>query len=160
LFYDCTIVGHTYAAATKAVLSASRMEIRLMLNDILTEYWSSYTHTALRIMAGLLFLQHGTAKLLKFPAIEAFKGGVGGLELVAGVLQLVGGVLIILGLFTQTTAFILSGFMAVAYFKEHASGSFFPIVNGGELAILFCFVFLWLATEGAGPFSIDAWHGQ
>jgi putative oxidoreductase len=130
-----------------------------MLNDILPEHWSGYTHAALRIMTGLLFLQHGTAKLLNFPVVEAFKDGVKGLEFVAGVLQLVGGVLIILGLFTHNTAFVMSGFMAVAYFMGHAKGSFFPIVNGGELAILFCFVFLWLSTAGAGPFSVDALRG-
>lgn len=129
-----------------------------MLNGILPASWQGYTHAALRIMTGLLFLQHGTTKLLKFPLTDYFKDGV---ELasfmgVAGLLELVGGILIIIGLYTRTTAFVLSGMMAVAYFMAHASQNFFPILNGGELAIMFCFVFLYLATAGAGPYSLDA----
>jgi putative oxidoreductase len=131
-----------------------------MLNGILPASWTGYTHAALRIMTGLLFLQHGTAKILKFPAMDMFKDGVGGLTMVSGLLELVGGILIIIGFATRTTAFIMSGFMAVAYFMAHAAGNFFPILNGGELAILFSFVFLWLATAGAGPFSIDASRGK
>ncbi len=127
-----------------------------ILNGVLPTSWNGYTHAALRIMTGLLFLQHGTAKILKFPAVEMFANGVSGMALAAGILELVGGILIILGLFTRTTAFILSGMMAVAYFLAHAGSNFFPILNGGELAILFSFVFLWLATAGAGPFSLDA----
>jgi putative oxidoreductase len=131
-----------------------------MLNGILPQSWSGPIHAALRIMTGLLFLQHGTAKILKFPAVDMFKDGVSGIFLVSGILELVGGILIILGLFTRTTAFILSGFMAVAYFMVHAPGGFFPIINQGELAILYCFVFLYLATAGAGPFSLDAGRRQ
>jgi putative oxidoreductase len=130
----------------------------IMLNGILPASWQGYTHAALRIMTGLLFLTHGTTKLLKFPVTEYFKDGVqiASLMGVAGILELVGGLLIVLGLFTRTTAFVLAGMMAVAYFMAHASQGFFPILNGGELAIMFCFVFLWLATAGAGPFSLDA----
>ena len=129
-----------------------------MLNGILPISWQGYTHAALRIMTGLLFLQHGTTKLFKFPVTEYFKDGVeiASFMGVAGLLQLVGGALIIIGLYTRTTAFVLSGMMAVAYFMAHASQNFFPILNGGELPIMFCFVFLFLATAGAGPYSLDA----
>jgi putative oxidoreductase len=129
-----------------------------MLNGILPASWQGYTHAALRIITGLLFLQHGMTKLFKFPLTDYFKDGVPLLSLMglAGVLELVGGILIIVGLFTRTTAFVLAGMMAVAYFMAHATQGFFPIINGGELAIMFCFVFLWLATAGAGPFSVDA----
>lgn len=129
-----------------------------MLNGILPTSWQGYTHAALRIMTGLLFMQHGTTKLLKFPLTEYFKDGVPVASFMgfAGLLELVGGLLIVVGLFTRTTAFVLSGMMAVAYFMAHAGQGFFPILNGGELAIMFCFVFLWLATAGAGPFSVDA----
>ncbi len=124
-------------------------------NGIIPQSWSGPIHAALRVMTGLLFLQHGTAKILGFPAVDMFKNGVGGLTLVSGILELVGGILIIIGLFTRPVAFILSGFMAVAYFMAHAPQGFFPILNMGELAILYCFVFLWLSVAGAGPFSID-----
>jgi putative oxidoreductase len=129
-----------------------------MLNGILPASWQGYTHAALRIITGLLFLAHGTTKLFKFPLTDYFKDGVqiASFMGVAGVLELVGGVLIVIGLFTRTTAFVLSGMMAVAYFMAHASQGFYPILNGGELAIMFCFVFLYLATAGAGPFSVDA----
>jgi putative oxidoreductase len=131
-----------------------------MLNGILPASWTGYTHTALRVMTGLLFLQHGTAKILGFPLNDALKGMFGGMPggLLAftGSMELVGGVLIIVGLFTRTIAFVLSGFMAAAYFMAHAAQGFYPLLNGGELAILYCFTFLWLATAGAGPFSIDA----
>ncbi len=129
-----------------------------MLNGILPTSWQGYTHAALRIMTGLLFLEHGTTKLFKFPLTEYFKDGVPIASFMGfvGLLELIGGILIIIGLFTRTTAFVLSGMMAVAYFMAHAGQGFFPIVNGGELAIMFSFVFLWLATAGAGPFSIDA----
>lgn len=129
-----------------------------MLNGILPTSWQGYTHAALRIMTGLLFLQHGTTKLFKFPLTEYFKDGVPVASFMgfAGLLELVGGVLIVIGLFTRTIAFVLSGMMAIAYFMAHASQGFFPILNGGELAIMFCFVYLWLATAGAGPFSVDA----
>jgi putative oxidoreductase len=129
-----------------------------MKNGVLPASWQGYTHAALRIMAGLLFLAHGTTKLLKFPMTDYFKDGVQLLSFMglAGTLELVGGILLILGLFTRTTAFVLSGMMAVAYFMAHATQGFYPIQNGGELAILFSFIFLWLATAGAGPFSLDA----
>jgi putative oxidoreductase len=129
-----------------------------MLNGVLPASWSGYTHAILRVATGLAFLHHGTAKFFGLPFVEYFKDGVPLFSLMglAGVLELVGGVLIIIGLFTRTTAFILSGMMAVAYFMAHASQGFFPATNGGEAAYLFCFIFLYLATVGAGPYSVDA----
>jgi putative oxidoreductase len=112
--------------------------------------------SVLRIMSGLLLLQHGTAKYLNFPIHERMNNAspmtMGGF---AGVLELVGGVLLIIGLFTRPVAFILSGMTAVAYFVAHAPQGFYPLLNGGELAILYCFVFLYLAAAGAGPLSVD-----
>lgn len=119
--------------------------------------WAPRMLSVLRIMTGLLFLQHGTGKLLGFPAIDAppldSPGGI------AGFFELIGGVLIVLGLFTRPVAFILAGMMAVAYFWIHAPSSFFPIQNGGELAIMYCFVFLYLMCAGPGPWSVDAKRG-
>jgi putative oxidoreductase len=129
-----------------------------MQNGILPASWQGPTHAALRIMIGLLFLAHGTAKFFQFPLTEYFKDGVPFFSLMglAGALEIVGGIFIITGFLTRATAFLLSGMMAVAYFMAHAPQNFHPILNGGESAIMFCFVFLWLATSGAGPFSIDA----
>ena len=109
----------------------------------------------LRIMTGLLFLEHGSAKLLGFPpgmtAPPLFS-----LYGMSGLLELVGGLLIVLGLFTRPVAFILAGEMAVAYFMAHVSKGFFPMQNGGDAAVLFCFVFLYFAAAGAGIWSVDA----
>lgn len=112
----------------------------------------------LRIMTGLLFMEHGTAKLLHFPPMDMFAQSPPMFTLFwfAGVLELVGGALIAIGLFTSPVAFLLSGEMAIAYFMAHASQSFFPIVNQGEAAVLYCFVFLFFACAGAGPVSVDA----
>jgi putative oxidoreductase len=119
--------------------------------------WTPRMLGVLRIVIGFLFLQHGTAKLLGIPHVAMFDG----LELfsligLAGILELVGGVLIIFGLFTRPVAFILSGEMAVAYFMAHAPEGPLPLLNHGELAVMYCFVFLYLAFAGAGAFSIDA----
>lgn len=129
-----------------------------MQKGILPANWQGPTHAALRIMTGLLFLAHGTTKFFQFPLTDYFKDGVQLFSLMglAGALEIVGGIFIIAGFFTRITAFLLSGMMAVAYFMAHAPQNFHPILNGGEAAIMFCFVFLWLATAGAGPFSVDA----
>jgi putative oxidoreductase len=129
-----------------------------MLDGILPASWQGFTHAALRIMTGLLFLHHGTAKILKFPNIDAMLQATAmpsGLVLGTGLVELIGGFLIVIGFFTRTVSFVLSGYMAVAYFLAHAPMGFFPILNFGESAILYCFIFLWLATAGAGPFSVS-----
>jgi putative oxidoreductase len=112
--------------------------------------------SVLRIMAGLLFLEHGTGKLLGFPHGLPFIDKMpGALLYFTGTMELIGGVLIVLGLFTRPVAFILSGFMAVAYFMAHFPMGFFPVINMGELAALYCFVFLYIAAAGPGPWAID-----
>ncbi len=118
--------------------------------------WAPALHSALRIVTGLLFLEHGTGKLIGFPAHLPFVDQMpAGLLYFTGTMELVGGLLILLGLFTRPVAFVLAGFMAFAYFMAHFPASFFPAINGGEPAILFCFVFLYLAAAGPGPFAID-----
>jgi putative oxidoreductase len=122
--------------------------------------WSPALLSILRLMSGLLFLEHGTSKLLGVPPSSHPSGH---LELfsmmgVSGVLEFVGGILLVIGLFTRPTAFILSGEMAVAYFMVHAPKGFYPMSgggNGGEIAVLYCFVFLYLSVAGAGPWSVD-----
>jgi putative oxidoreductase len=109
----------------------------------------------LRFMSGLLVLQHGTAKYLNFPAGPMNNASPMTMSGAAGVIELIGGILLVVGLFTRPTAFILSGMTAVAYFYVHAPRGFFPVLNAGELAALYCFVFLYLAAAGAGPLSLD-----
>ncbi len=110
----------------------------------------------LRVMSGLLLLQHGATKLLGIPATKMTGVAISTMPGAAGVIELVCGVLLVIGLFTRPAAFIASGMTAVAYFLAHAGQSFFPIVNGGELAALYCFVFLFLAAAGGGPISVDS----
>jgi putative oxidoreductase len=117
--------------------------------------WTPRALSVLRIVTGLLFLEHGTGKLLGFPPSDQAAATLFSLIGVQGVLELVGGFLILIGLFTRPVAFILAGDMAVAYFMAHAPKSFFPTINGGQLAILFCFVFLFLAVAGGGIWSAD-----
>ena len=110
----------------------------------------------LRIAAGLMFLEHGTGKLLGFPAGLPFIDKMPtGLLYFTGTMELVGGVLIVLGLFTRPVAFVLSGFMAAAYFMAHFPMSFFPAINMGEAALLYCFIFLYIAAVGPGPWALD-----
>jgi putative oxidoreductase len=120
------------------------------------EPWMPRALSILRMMTGLLFLEHGTQKLLGFPPSEHSFPPLFSLMGLQGVLELVGGFLILIGLFTRPVAFILAGNMAVAYFMAHAPRGFFPTLNGGQLAILFCFVFLYLAVAGGGQWSVDA----
>ena len=113
-------------------------------------------HSVLRIMAGLAFLEHGTGKLFHFPAGLPFIDQMpAGLLYFTGTVELIGGLLITIGLFTRPVAFVLSGFMAFAYFLAHFPRSFFPAINGGEAALLYCFVFLFLAAAGPGPLALD-----
>jgi putative oxidoreductase len=121
--------------------------------------YAPYALAILRIVAGLIFLEHGTQKLLGFPAgerafVEAFT-----LSWWAGLLELVLGTLITLGLFTRIAAFLASGEMAVAYWLAHAPQNFFPVNNAGDASILYCFVFLFLVFAGPGKWSIDGLRG-
>ncbi|SFG45137.1 putative oxidoreductase [Novosphingobium sp. CF614] len=122
--------------------------------------WTPRLHATFRIVLSILFLAHGLVKLFGFPA-GAQPGQVPLISLfgLAAVLELVGGVAILFGALTRPVAFILSGEMAVAYFMVHAPQGFFPVLNGGELAIIYCFAFLYFAAAGAGPWSIDAKRG-
>ena len=111
--------------------------------------------SVLRIMSGLLLLQHGTTKYLNIPIGPMNNASPYTMGGAAGIIELVCGVLLIFGLFTRLAAFIASGMCAVAYFYAHAGRSFYPILNGGELAVLYTFVFLYLAAAGGGPLSLD-----
>ena len=111
----------------------------------------------LRIYVGLSLLQHGTGKILGFPVVPNFAHvELASLAGLGGMIELVGGILFTIGLFTRPVAFILCGFTAVAYFMVHAGRSFYPVLNGGELAAVYCFVFLYFVFAGAGPWSVDA----
>ena len=118
--------------------------------------WASRVLSVLRIIAALLFMEHGTQKLLGFPPSPNPGPALLSIFGIAGVLELIGGALLAAGLFTRPVALILSGEMAFAYWMVHAPRSFFPVLNGGEPAILYCFVFLYLAFAGGGPWSMDA----
>lgn len=111
----------------------------------------------LRIMTALLFIEHGTQKLIGFPASAdpSMQGSLSGLMLVAGILEAFGGLMILVGFLTRPVAFVLSGFMAVAYFMAHAPQDFFPVNNRGDAAILYCFIYLYLFFAGPGAWSLD-----
>jgi putative oxidoreductase len=116
--------------------------------------WAPHALAVLRIVTALLFIAHGTGKLLGFPDL-GFQPELFSLFGLAGAIEIAGGILLILGLFTRPVAFILSGEMAVAYFMAHAPNGFFPVLNQGESAVLFCFIFLFLVFAGAGAWSLD-----
>jgi len=116
--------------------------------------WSPQLLSVLRIVTALVFIEHGTSKFFHFP-MSMGPGSPTGLMLVAGLLEVVGGALALLGLFTRPVAFLLSGQMAVAYWMVHAKMGPYPVVNMGEPAVLYCFIFLYLAAAGAGPWSLD-----
>jgi len=121
------------------------------------ERHSGLALSALRIMAALLLIEHGTMKLLHFPAaIPGMPDQLPPLMLIAALLELVGGTLLVLGLLTRPVAFILSGEMAAAYFMVHAQQGFFPALNMGDAAVLFCFIFFYIACAGPGSLSLDA----
>jgi putative oxidoreductase len=118
---------------------------------------ASYVQSLLRIMSAFVFVLHGAQKLFGFPSATALPPSrMLSLLGAAGILEVFGGALMALGLFTRPVAFILSGEMAVAYFRQHAPRGFWPILNGGELAILFCFLWLFFSVAGPGPISVDA----
>jgi putative oxidoreductase len=129
-----------------------KLENLMALSDRLNQY-QPYALTVLRIMTALQFMEHGTQKFFSFPA-----GGPATLSpliFTQAILEALGGLLMFLGLFTRPVAFILCGNMAVAYFMAHQPKSFFPAVNGGDAAILFCFVFMFLFFAGPGPLALD-----
>lgn len=125
-----------------------------MIFDRLTP-WAPQMLAVLRIMTALLFLAHGTVKLFDFPAGVMEQPPLFSLLGVQALIELIGGVLLAIGLFTRPVAFILSGDMAVAYFMAHAPQSFFPVANGGDSAVLYCFVFLYFVFAGPGAWSVD-----
>lgn len=126
-----------------------------MTTEELQKVWAPRVLSILRIVAALIFLEHGTQKLLGFPptdrTVEAFS-----LSWTAGVIELVCGALLVIGFLTRPAAFLASGAMAFAYWIAHAPQNFFPVNNGGDAAILYCFVFLYFVFAGGGPWSIDA----
>jgi putative oxidoreductase len=111
--------------------------------------------SVLRIVSGLLVLQHGVTKYLNFPVGPMNNASPTTMSGAGGIIELVFGILMVLGLCTRLSAFILSGMTAVAYFYAHAPKGFYPILNGGELAVLYCFTFLYLAAAGGGPWAAD-----
>ncbi len=120
-----------------------------------TAPWAPRMLSVLRIVSALIFMAHGTQKILGFPA-SSMNPAMFSLSWIAGVLELVGGALLLIGLFSRPVAFVLSGEMAFAYFIAHAPKSLYPALNGGDAAILYCFVFLYIFFAGPGPWSVDA----
>ena len=134
-----------------------------MIDTAFYETWKPRTLAVLRIVTAYLFITHGTAKLFGVPHQEMFDGlQLLSLAGVAGMLEFAGGVLLLIGLFTRPVAFVLCGLMAVAYFMAHASQGnvLVPMLNKGELAVLYCFVFLYFSAAGAGAWSVDAMRGR
>lgn len=117
--------------------------------------WSPKMLSIVRIVSGLIFLEHGTQKLLGFPPGEYASIPINSMSAYAGIIELACGALIALGLFTRPAAFLASGTMAVAYWTAHAPQNAFPVNNGGDAAILYCFLFLYFVFAGPGPWSID-----
>ena len=126
-----------------------------MLIENLATSWAPRILSALRIMSALLFMEHGTLKLLGFPASDRPAPELLSLGGIAGVFELVGGALLVVGLFTRLVAFLLSGVMASAYFIAHSPIAFWPAINKGDQAVVRCFVFLFLAFNGGGAWSVD-----
>ena len=129
------------------------------MNTAFFDLWRPRALAVLRIITAYLFMAHGTAKLFGMPHVAMFDGlQVMSLVGFAGILEVVGGALLLIGLFTRPVAFVLCGFMAVAYFMAHANqgNALLPMLNGGELAVLYCFVFLYFVFSGAGAWSVDA----
>jgi len=148
---------------TRTASSGTKLCLGNNINNNLTEgksmfskldRFTDHTYASLRIVAGFLFIFHGTQKLLGFPS-AAPEGIPPFIIYIAGPIELVGGALIMLGLFTRQAAFLCSGLMAAAYFMAHATQALYPILNQGELAIMFCFSFLYIACTGSGIWSID-----
>jgi putative oxidoreductase len=127
-----------------------------MIDQAILDTWAPRVLSVLRIVAGLLFLQHGLSKYFGWPANSPANFQMMSIYGLAGAIEIIGGLLVALGLFTRAAAFITSGEMAFAYFMSHFPRSFFPQSNGGEAAVLFCFIFLYIAFAGGGCWSVDA----
>ena len=127
------------------------------MNTAALDLWAPRVLSILRIVAAPIFFEHGTQKLLGFPPAANAPAFLS-LSWTAGLLELVSGALLILGLWTRPVAFILSGEMAFAYFIGHAPRGPLPLLNQGDAAVLYCFIFLYLTFAGAGPWSVDAWR--
>lgn len=129
----------------------------LSRNAALAAQWTPHLLSVLRIVAALLLIEHGTQKLFGFPAPANAAGGPAAFTLIwfAAVLEFGGGLLLLVGLFTRVVAFVLSGELAFAYWIAHAPRSPYPVLNGGDAAILYCFIFLYLAAAGGGAWSLD-----
>jgi putative oxidoreductase len=122
--------------------------------------WAPRILSLLRIAVALFFLEHGAQKLFGFPPRTGAAPGFLTLQWFAGIIEFFGGLLVCIGLFTRPVAFLLSGEMAVGYFMVHAQRGFFPMLNGGDAAALYCFVFFYLVFAGPGPWSLDAAWGR
>jgi putative oxidoreductase len=133
-------------------LNAGSRDMKSAIGD-----WTPRLLSVLRIVSAFMFAEHGLQKWLAYPVPRPSPTILWSLSGAAGVLELLGGLFLLLGLFTRPVAFVLSGLMAFAYFIAHAPRGFWPIVNGGELAVLYCFVFLYLSVAGGGPWSVDRW---
>jgi len=131
------------------------------MNGPIPARWAPYLQSVLRIVVAFLFVAHGRQKFFGFPAAEA-RAGVALMSLLglASMIETIGGMLMFFGLLTRPVAFVLAGEMAVAYFASHAPRGFWPLVNRGEPAVLFCFTWLYFAAAGAGPWSFDALRGR
>ena len=151
-----TLDDHSAKGVLVSKRSSPSREEPTMLIETLTTTWAPRILSLLRIMSAMLFMAHGTLKILGFPASDRSPPELLSLGGIAGVFELFGGALLVVGLFTRPVAFLLSGVMAFAYFIAHAPRSFFPVLNGGDAAILYCFVFLYFAFAGGGAWSIDA----
>jgi putative oxidoreductase len=122
--------------------------------------WQGRLLSVLRIVSGLLFLQHGLMKMFSFPGPFARAVVTGELIWFAAIIEIIGGLMLVAGFYTRWAAFVCAGLMAAAYFIGHAGRGFYPILNGGSLAVLYCFVFLYIAAAGPGPWSMDAKRGE
>ncbi len=120
---------------------------------------NNYTYAVLRVVTGLLFMFHGSQKLLGWP-LEPMSGLPAFVTYIAGPIELIGGLLVMIGLMTRWAAFVCSGLMAAAYWMGHATHGLYPIINQGELAIVYCFAFLYISSHGPGIWSLDAVRGK
>jgi putative oxidoreductase len=127
-----------------------------MSTDSLQTVWAPRVLSVLRIVSALILVAHGTSKHFNFPLTERPAPEFMSQIWLGGWLEIIGGILLILGLFTRPVALVLSGMMAVAYWQFHAPQNFHPLLNGGDAAILYCFIFLYIAVAGGGPWSLDA----